>query len=1008
MKLSSAHRIKSKVLFRQSRLIALAAAATWMRSSAHADVVTVGYQFTGETFNPTTLASNLTASSFAYVNANPSSPPFTNPPFIVQGGILPDDPPYYVTQSDWFPTADGYNENYYTFNVTVSPGSTWNVNSFSFEANSRQQVPFLTQVEYSTSANFSNPVNLDSNAFSISTAEDWNTYTASDSPILLGTGTYYFRVYSELDPNGNGTISDLLNMGNFALNGTVQPAAIATNLDWDPALIGSPGSGGSGTWLGAKTWAFGAADYPWSNSVAFIANFGGTAGGTVSLGGNVTTSGINFSTAGYTIAGTSGQTLTASGTIAANAAATISAALTTAGSGTLVVSGSSSLTIAGTASFAPGTNLAVDGGLLIVASGGSVIANGASQDIAAVAGSTATLVIQGSGSFATDSALNVADPYGNAAMNVSGSGVLTAGSINVDTGTGVGIVNQSGGVVTAPSVVIASGTYAIGTYNLTGGTLAAGAVTGGGGTSTFIFNGGTLQTTATGASLFSGIASLQIQSGGGTINTGGNNVTLAEAFTSTSGTFTKTGAGTLLVNGASNITGGVNVSGGTMEFVNTTPPSTSVTINSGGTLEYNYSTRFLMPTTTYNGNGTLEFVGGNPTFGPGYIYVDFSPGALIDVVSGMLTGSSSYGGMWTENEASLFVASGAVFDAVESGPSGSTQIDALNGAGTFQGGYEFNGNGGLTSLTIGVAGGSGTFSGNFLNDIDARLGIVKTGSGTETFSGTNSYAGGTSVNGGELVIASASSLPGNSTVSVSSTGVLQLASGIGGVTVHSLTITGSGEVDLTNNPLIVSYSGGSPVASIRSYLQSGYNSGAWNGPGINSSAVTALNAGQSKLIYSVGYADGADGITGVPSGEIEILPTLAGDAKLQGTVVFGDFQLLSQYFGQSGTSWDEGNFTYGSATNFGDFQLLSQNFGASASELTAGQLASIISFAEQFGEQLAPNGSGFFLTAVPEPTSAGMLAIVGIGLLARWRKPRRSLSHPAHRSCWAKVWTFVE
>jgi hypothetical protein len=78
----------------------------------------------------------------------------------------------------------------------------------------------------------------------------------------------------------------------------------------------------------------------------------------------------------------------------------------------------------------------------------------------------------------------------------------------------------------------------------------------------------------------------------------------------------------------------------------------------------------------------------------------------------------------------------------------------------------------------------------------------------------------------------------------------------------------------------------------------------------------------------------ADGITGLSSGEIEILPTLAGDAKMQGNVVFGDFQLLSQYFGNSGTPWDEGNFSFGSETNFGDFQLLSQNFGQNASGIT--------------------------------------------------------------------------
>jgi hypothetical protein len=91
--------------------------------------------------------------------------------------------------------------------------------------------------------------------------------------------------------------------------------------------------------------------------------------------------------------------------------------------------------------------------------------------------------------------------------------------------------------------------------------------------------------------------------------------------------------------------------------------------------------------------------------------------------------------------------------------------------------------------------------------------------------------------------------------------------------------------------------------------------------------VAAENVSQSNLVYSVGYADGADGIvSGLSSGQIEIMPTLAGDATLSGTVSFGDFQLFSQYFGSSG-GWDEGNFTYGSAIDFGDFQLLSQNFG---------------------------------------------------------------------------------
>jgi regulation of enolase protein 1 (concanavalin A-like superfamily) len=148
----------------------------------------------------------------------------------------------------------------------------------------------------------------------------------------------------------------------------------------------------------------------------------------------------------------------------------------------------------------------------------------------------------------------------------------------------------------------------------------------------------------------------------------------------------------------------------------------------------------------------------------------------------------------------------------------------------------------------------------------------------------------------------------------------------------ALTIQNGGTLDLTNSTLTINYAGGSdPISAIQSYISNGYNNGSWTGSGIVSSTVASENANQSELIYAIGYADGADGIvSGLSSGQIEIMPTLSGDATLQGSVSFGDFQLLSQYFGQAG-GWDEGNFTYGSTVDFGDFQLVSQNFGQTAS-----------------------------------------------------------------------------
>jgi uncharacterized repeat protein (TIGR03803 family) len=268
--------------------------------------------------------------------------------------------------------------------------------------------------------------------------------------------------------------------------------------------------------------------------------------------------------------------------------------------------------------------------------------------------------------------------------------------------------------------------------------------------------------------------------------------------------------------------------------------------------------------------------------------------------------------------------------------------------------------------------------------------VTTGGNGTVSLGGINTYAGKTTAVSGSLIIAAAGTLPSGSslTVGTSSTSAMAtLASGIGITQLSALSINSGSALDIRNNEVIVNYgSGPDPIAAVESYLQSGYNGGAWNGPGIDSSSVAAANAAGIQL-YGIGYADGADGIVkGLSSGQIEILPTLAGDAKLQGSVNFGDFELVSQYFGQSAT-WDEGNFGYGSVVDFGDFQVLSQNFGG-ANALTTGEMAGMEEFAAQNGVSLVQTPSGFSLVSVPEPASAGMMVLAGFGIVRRRRRGR--------------------
>jgi len=291
-----------------------------------------------------------------------------------------------------------------------------------------------------------------------------------------------------------------------------------------------------------------------------------------------------------------------------------------------------------------------------------------------------------------------------------------------------------------------------------------------------------------------------------------------------------------------------------------------------------------------------------------------------------------------------------------------------------------------SNTTMKVATGATLTLGNPVN-INGGLNVSQSGSGTVIYQSQVTVQGGST-----LTFGSASS--GN-TLQLNSASKAVVALNAGTIQFMTLNINSGSMMDLTDNALMINYAatGSDPIGTIVSYLTDGYNSG-WSGGELMSSTVASADASQSKLKYAIGYADGADDVVnGLPSGVIEILPTLAGDAKLQGNVVFGDFQVLAQYFGHSG-GWDEGDFTYNGTVNFGDFQLLAQDFGANSSGLSASEFASLNNFAAQFGDELIPNADGVGLQLVSVPEPASILVLGGIGavtLLGRGRRrPRRS------------------
>ena len=181
-------------------------------------------------------------------------------------------------------------------------------------------------------------------------------------------------------------------------------------------------------------------------------------------------------------------------------------------------------------------------------------------------------------------------------------------------------------------------------------------------------------------------------------------------------------------------------------------------------------------------SGSFSFQGTAPTFcgtgtviktGPDTIYLGylFQPGqggaafrmgtnGWIDIEAGTLQ-NLNRSGNWTNNQASLKIASGAFLQM----DANSVWVDALTGGGTI--------NEGATpqpqTLTVGVAGGSGEFSG-VVQNTGSPLTLVKVGTGQQTLSGANTYSGGTIVSNGTLAI-------DNVTGSGTGTGAVTVVSG---------------------------------------------------------------------------------------------------------------------------------------------------------------------------------------------------------------------------------------
>lgn len=142
---------------------------------------------------------------------------------------------------------------------------------------------------------------------------------------------------------------------------------------------------------------------------------------------------------------------------------------------------------------------------------------------------------------------------------------------------------------------------------------------------------------------------------------------------------------------------------------------------------------------------------------------------------------------------------------------------------------------------------------------------------------------------------------------INNNGSLALPAGSQVFTVQQVIMGTSATLDLGNNVLVDQYSTAAPPPSFTALINSGFNNGAWNGKGIISSAA----ASDTTHASGVGAFDTGSQFT--------IARTWYGDANVDGKINADDISLIMLGQSQSGTRWQDGDFTYNSHVNADDW-----------------------------------------------------------------------------------------
>lgn len=388
---------------------------------------------------------------------------------------------------------------------------------------------------------------------------------------------------------------------------------------------------------------------------------------------------------------------------------------------------------------------------------------------------------------------------------------------------------------------------------------------------------------------------------GGSLTFGGANptVVVSNSLTITaplSGGFTKGGAGTLVLTGSNAAPGTITVAAGAVDVTNASfaRPGRTYSVADGTVLSLSGTATVTFGatgTTTLAGDGVVRVNPGTTLTSPnatgqGDITLQLGPAATLEVNGVMGAGFTAGRGTidWTNNRADLAVGPGGRFN-VQTAPR--VFVDTLLGSGSIT-----KTSTGGTVLTIGVAGGTGTFAGLIANP-SGTISLVKTGVGTQVLAAATTFSGSTSVGQGVLRIDHVAALAASG-VTVAPGAALAVGPAVQAA-VPSL--VNHGRVDVGRGMLTVA--SGQTASGLLAQIMNGIVGGGTAG-------ITSSDAALTGGAFTVGWRDNGDG-------SFTFGYAAPGDTNLDWSIDILDVaDIIGNGMFNTGleASWSEGDFNY--------------------------------------------------------------------------------------------------